>query len=240
MQLWDEITQSISSIRSKKAVPSAVATLADREELPESPQQHILVIGATNRPQDLDPAIQRRFDRSFLIDPPNHQERVSILKKLLMDFEKEDQFPYHTLASLTEGYYSSDLLNVCQAAVSVPVTERKQRHLAERRKAKEFFQKNNEFVLILLKLARTQKKSPKSLVSNGRNQPRKPSKPTEEPQPEINLNFPNHDQQKTNLVRPLKIEVRKGIFVCSFKSFSFSDDRTFSKPFAPLLGVPPC
>jgi SpoVK/Ycf46/Vps4 family AAA+-type ATPase len=209
MQLWDDITQSISSIHSKKtALPSRLPTLADREELPEPPQ-HILVIGATNRPQDLDPAIQRRFDRSFLIDPPNHQERVSILKKLLTDFEKEDHFPYHTLASLTEGYYSSDLLNVCQAAVSVPETERKQRHLAERRRAKEFFQNNHEFALILLKLVQAKKKSPKLLVNkNGRNQQKKSSKLTEEPQEEINLNFPNHDQQKTNLLRPLKIEVR--------------------------------
>jgi SpoVK/Ycf46/Vps4 family AAA+-type ATPase len=49
----------------------------------------ITVIGATNRPQELDPAIQRRFERSYLIGIPDLKARKEIfqivLKQTILD-----------------------------------------------------------------------------------------------------------------------------------------------------------
>ena len=44
---------------------------------------NVLVFGATNRPQDLDEAIKRRFERSFLLDLPNQKSRIHIFKLIL-------------------------------------------------------------------------------------------------------------------------------------------------------------
>jgi SpoVK/Ycf46/Vps4 family AAA+-type ATPase len=85
----------------------------------------ILIVGATNRPQDLDPAIQRRFERSFLIGFPDHRERVLILKKLLSHVEKEKGFDFDKIAKVTEGFCSNDLLNICKAAILIPLREKK-------------------------------------------------------------------------------------------------------------------
>lgn len=109
MQLWDELNQ--------------------QQSLP------VLIIGAANRPQDLDPAIQRRFERSLLIGLPNESERVAILKKLLGAIEKEKGFDFLAAAKLTEGYCSSDLLNVCKAAITIPLTEKKRWKLQQSQEA---------------------------------------------------------------------------------------------------------
>lgn len=41
-------------------------------------QKRVVVIGATNRPQDLDSALVRRLPRRVLVDLPNQQERKSM------------------------------------------------------------------------------------------------------------------------------------------------------------------
>lgn len=47
--------------------------------------RHVVVIGATNRPNSLDPALRRpgRFDRELEIGIPNARDRAAILQKLL-------------------------------------------------------------------------------------------------------------------------------------------------------------
>ena len=65
----------------------------------------VVVIGATNRPQDIDAAIQRRFERSFLVGPPNQETRVTIFKVMLRDLPTE-LFDFETAATLTHGIAS--------------------------------------------------------------------------------------------------------------------------------------
>ena len=96
MQLWDDLLESKSKV---------------------------LVLGATNRPQDLDAAIQRRFERSFLIGLPDATSRKQVLELLLRDVEKEKGFSMRLCAKMTEGYAPSDLLALCKAAVSMTVSE---------------------------------------------------------------------------------------------------------------------
>ena len=76
----------------------------------------ILVLGASNMPELLDPAIQRRFERSFLIGLPNKKARKKIFKILLLGSNLDSSFDFNHLASLTESYSPSDILALCKAA----------------------------------------------------------------------------------------------------------------------------
>jgi len=68
-------------------------------------------------PESLDPAVQRRFERSFLIGIPNLYDRIKILQIILKDCRLSKTFDFEYLATLTEGYSPSDLLALSKAAV---------------------------------------------------------------------------------------------------------------------------
>jgi ATP-dependent Zn protease len=75
-----------------------------------TPMANILVIGATNRAADLDPALLRpgRFDRSLYFDLPNRSGRREIidyyLAKKSHDAELDDDHRRDTMAAMTSGY----------------------------------------------------------------------------------------------------------------------------------------
>ncbi|KAG6401665.1 hypothetical protein SASPL_138529 [Salvia splendens] len=85
--------------------------------------QRILVLGATNRPFDLDDAVIRRLPRRIYIDLPDADNRHKILKIILARENLETGFPLEQLANSTEGYSGSDLKNLCIAAAYRPVQE---------------------------------------------------------------------------------------------------------------------
>lgn len=86
-------------------------------------KSQVLLIGASNRPQDLDAAVQRRFQQSHLIALPDGKARKDIIKILLADIEKQDNFDFAVCADLTEGFASSDLVALCSAATAAPYRE---------------------------------------------------------------------------------------------------------------------
>ena len=71
----------------------------------------VVVIGATNRPNALDPAIRRpgRFDREIEINPPNREGRLDILQIHTRGMPLEGDIELETLADLTHGYVGADL-----------------------------------------------------------------------------------------------------------------------------------
>ncbi|KAK3155288.1 hypothetical protein QOZ80_2BG0201260 [Eleusine coracana subsp. coracana] len=85
--------------------------------------QRILILGATNRPFDLDDAVIRRLPRRIYVDLPDAQNRMKILKILLAKEKLESDFKFDELANTTEGYSGSDLKNLCVAAAYRPVHE---------------------------------------------------------------------------------------------------------------------
>ncbi|XP_047190727.1 nuclear valosin-containing protein-like isoform X2 [Scophthalmus maximus] len=78
----------------------------------------VLVIGATNRPDSLDPALRRagRFDREICLGIPDEAARLRILKTLCRKLTLPDDFDYQRLAHLTPGYVGADLMALCREA----------------------------------------------------------------------------------------------------------------------------
>ncbi|XP_066507015.1 nuclear valosin-containing protein-like [Hoplias malabaricus] len=78
----------------------------------------VLVIGATNRPDSLDPALRRagRFDREICLGIPDEASRLRILKTLCRKLKLPEDFDFRQLARLTPGYVGADLMALCREA----------------------------------------------------------------------------------------------------------------------------
>jgi len=87
---------------------------------------NVFVIGATNRPDTLDPAILRpgRLDQKIHIPMPDLGARLAILKAGLRKTPVEKGVDLEKLANLTEGYSGSDLAGMLQLAVKISVRKR--------------------------------------------------------------------------------------------------------------------
>ncbi|KAG4386672.1 hypothetical protein GLYMA_11G101600v4 [Glycine max] len=85
--------------------------------------QRILILGATNRPFDLDDAVIRRLPRRIYVDLPDAENRMKILRIFLAQENLNSDFQFDKLANLTDGYSGSDLKNLCIAAAYRPVQE---------------------------------------------------------------------------------------------------------------------
>ncbi|KAL7950426.1 hypothetical protein V8C42DRAFT_119897 [Trichoderma barbatum] len=77
----------------------------------------VIVIGATNRPDNIDPALRRpgRFDREFYFPLPDLEGRRSILNIHTQDWGLSDEF-MRSLAENTKGYGGADLRALCTEA----------------------------------------------------------------------------------------------------------------------------
>ncbi|NXO84641.1 NVL protein, partial [Sitta europaea] len=78
----------------------------------------VLVIGATNRPDSLDPALRRagRFDREICLGIPDEGAREKILQTLCRRLKLPRSFEFARLARLTPGYVGADLMALCREA----------------------------------------------------------------------------------------------------------------------------
>ncbi len=85
--------------------------------------ENVVVIGATNRPWDLDPAVVRRFERRIYVPLPDRGAREEIFRIHLRGVELADDVDLAELAELTVGYTGSDIRLVCREAAMEPVRE---------------------------------------------------------------------------------------------------------------------
>ncbi|OQV24782.1 ATPase family AAA domain-containing protein 1-B [Hypsibius exemplaris] len=76
----------------------------------------IVILGATNRPQDVDDAIRRRLPCSFRIGLPNPTQRLMILRKILAGEELSPDLELEIIAAQTDNYSGSDLQELCRKA----------------------------------------------------------------------------------------------------------------------------
>lgn len=78
------------------------------------PDCTVIVMGATNRPQDLDRAILRRMPATFSVHLPITEQRVQILDLILRGEPLADDVETREIAEQTEGFSGSDLREVCR------------------------------------------------------------------------------------------------------------------------------
>ncbi|HKZ88399.1 MAG TPA: AAA family ATPase [Candidatus Bathyarchaeia archaeon] len=77
---------------------------------------HVYVIGATNKPWDLDWAFIRRFQKRILVPLPDNHTRLMMLKHYMSTLQTDQDMDLHELARLSEGFSGSDIRDVCQSA----------------------------------------------------------------------------------------------------------------------------
>ncbi|XP_069688719.1 spastin isoform X2 [Periplaneta americana] len=98
--------------------------LVEFDGLPSNPDERILVMAATNRPQELDEAALRRFSKRIYVTLPDHATRVLLLRRLLSRHNNPlSQEELEKLATVTEGYSGSDLTGLAKDAALGPIRE---------------------------------------------------------------------------------------------------------------------
>ncbi|KAH6588021.1 hypothetical protein BASA50_010885 [Batrachochytrium salamandrivorans] len=85
--------------------------------------RHVMIIGATNRPDSIDPALRRagRFDREICMGVPDENARMHIIQKLSKKMRLEGGFDFRELARRTPGYVGADLNSLTAEAGMVAV-----------------------------------------------------------------------------------------------------------------------
>ena len=76
----------------------------------------IIIVGATNRPYSLDPAVLRpgRFDKLIFVRPPNEEERGLMFAKYLKDAPLDSGIDFDLLGKQSEGFTGADISNICR------------------------------------------------------------------------------------------------------------------------------
>ena len=94
-----------------------------------SSDQSVIVMGATNRPETLDPALMRpgRFDRHVLVDRPDINGREAILKVHSGKIKMDDSVDLKYIARLTPGFVGADLANLVNEAALLAARKNKTR-----------------------------------------------------------------------------------------------------------------
>jgi SpoVK/Ycf46/Vps4 family AAA+-type ATPase len=76
---------------------------------------HVYVIGSTNKPWTLDTPFIRRFQKRIYVPPPGYDERFEMFKLYTSCLKTSVDVNLEKLASLTEGFSGSDIMDICQS-----------------------------------------------------------------------------------------------------------------------------
>ncbi|ODQ67857.1 AAA-domain-containing protein [Nadsonia fulvescens var. elongata DSM 6958] len=128
----DAITPKRDSVarEMERRIVAQLLTSMDDVSLEKTGGKPVLIIGATNRPDSLDPALRRagRFDREICMSVPTEDSRELILQTMCRKLRLEGDFDYKRLAKLTPGYVAADL-GALTGAAGVCAIKRIFRHL---------------------------------------------------------------------------------------------------------------
>ena len=92
------------------------------------PRVGVILMAATNRPEILDPALLRagRFDRQVLVDRPDKQARLDILKVHAAKVTLAPEANLEVIAAMTAGFVGADLANIVNEAALLGVRREKE------------------------------------------------------------------------------------------------------------------
>jgi katanin p60 ATPase-containing subunit A1 len=102
---------------------SSVSSAGANDAEEQTKSKIVTVIGATNRPWDLDEALRRRFEKRVYIPLPNIKGREELFKINLQNVQTKE-LDYEKLIKLTEGYSGADIANVCREAALMPMRKK--------------------------------------------------------------------------------------------------------------------
>ncbi|XP_050666026.1 spastin isoform X3 [Leptidea sinapis] len=100
--------------------------LVEFDGLPAAGADRLVVMAATNRPQELDEAALRRFPKRVYVTLPDVRTRDALLRRVLTRGAAASTLSDHELArlaALTDGYSGSDLTALCRDAALGPIRE---------------------------------------------------------------------------------------------------------------------
>lgn len=83
----------------------------------------LLLLAATNRPWDVDPALMRpgRFNEKIYIPLPDHEARFGIIKKKLIQVPVDSEVSFEYIARKTEGFNAADVVELCDQLKTGPI-----------------------------------------------------------------------------------------------------------------------
>ncbi len=107
----DEINELLPNRESDSHEMSKSAVNEMLAQMDRTGEKGVFIIGATNFPHMIDPAILRagRLDKKFYISPPDYDARLELFKKNLENRPLDFGIRYDELATLTENYVSADI-----------------------------------------------------------------------------------------------------------------------------------
>ncbi|KAI9144776.1 P-loop containing nucleoside triphosphate hydrolase protein [Paraphysoderma sedebokerense] len=102
----------------ERRIVAQLLTCMDDVSFEKTNYKSVIIIGATNRPDSLDPALRRagRFDREIGLGVPDEEARIKILRVLSSKLRLAGDFDFKALAKLTPGYVGADLSALTAAA----------------------------------------------------------------------------------------------------------------------------
>ncbi|MDP6353874.1 MAG: AAA family ATPase [Planctomycetota bacterium] len=109
------------STGSEKRLVTQLLTLMDGIDQ----RGQVMVIGSTNLPNTIDPALRRpgRFDREIFIPVPDQEGRLDVLKVHSRHMALGDDINLEKVAEITHGFVGADLASLCQEAGILAIQE---------------------------------------------------------------------------------------------------------------------
>ncbi|KAH3899948.1 related to ATPase family gene 2 protein [Saccharomycodes ludwigii] len=85
----------------------------------------VVIVAATNKPDQIDPALLRpgRLDRHIYVGPPDYDARLQIIKNNIKKFQMENEDVVARLSDLTEGCSGAEIVLMCQEAGLAAIME---------------------------------------------------------------------------------------------------------------------
>lgn len=102
-------------------------------------KKNVFIIGATNRPDIIDPAVLRpgRLDQLIYIPLPDEKSRSNIFKSALRKSPISKDVDLEFLAKTTHGFSGADLQEICQRACKLAIRESIEKDIRRERELKE-------------------------------------------------------------------------------------------------------
>eukprot|EP00753_Platysulcus_tardus_P012728 PLAT3528.1.p1 GENE.PLAT3528.1~~PLAT3528.1.p1 ORF type:complete len:829 (-),score=486.16 PLAT3528.1:123-2573(-) len=106
----------------ERRIVSQLLTLMDGLK----PRSNIVIIGATNRPNSIDPALRRfgRFDREIDIGVPDENGRLEIFRIHTRNMKLSDDVDPEKIASETHGFVGADMQALCTEAAMACIRDK--------------------------------------------------------------------------------------------------------------------